>query len=109
MLAVFRFIEGAGIGGDLNLAMVYISEFAPASKRGKYANWIYLSGWIAVGVGATIAAFLVTSLSSIGWRLAFGIAAIMGFAALVLRTKAPETVRFLVKKVELRKLRVLLK
>jgi MFS family permease len=98
MLAVFRFIEGAGIGGDLNLAMVYISEFAPASKRGKYANWIYLSGWIAVGIGSTIAAFLVTSLPSIGWRLAFGIAAIMGFAALILRTKAPETVRFLVKK-----------
>ncbi len=98
MLAIFRFIEGAGIGGDLNLAMVYISEFAPASKRGKYANWIYLSGWIAVGVGATIAAFLVTSLPSIGWRLAFGIAAIMAFAALVFRTKAPETVRFLVKK-----------
>ncbi|WP_338603280.1 MFS transporter [Sulfolobus tengchongensis] len=98
MLAVFRFIEGAGIGGDLNLAMVYVSEFAPSSKRGKYANWIYLSGWIAVGVGATIAALLVTSFPSIGWRLAFGIAAIMAFAALVFRTRAPETVRFLVKK-----------
>ncbi|AGE71637.1 MFS transporter [Sulfolobus acidocaldarius] len=98
MLAVFRFIEGAGIGGDLNLAMVYVTEFAPSAKRGKYANYIYLSGWIAVGVGATIASVLVTSLPGIGWRLAFGIAAIMAFAALVLRVAAPETVRFLVKK-----------
>ncbi|ADX81674.1 MFS transporter [Sulfolobus islandicus] len=98
MLAVFRFIEGAGIGGDLNLAMVYISEFAPSAKRGKYANWIYAAGWIAVGIGSTIAALLVTGLPSIGWRLAFGIAAIMAVAALVIRIRAPETVRFLVKK-----------
>ena len=33
-LAVFRFITGIGLGADLNLVSIYITEFAPAAVRG---------------------------------------------------------------------------
>ncbi|MEM4774676.1 MAG: MFS transporter, partial [Sulfolobaceae archaeon] len=96
-LLFFRIIEGAGIGGDLVITAVYIVEYAPALKRGIYMNWIYIAGWIAVGGGAAFTGILVQSLPTIGWRIAFGIAAALAIAAIVLRISAPESIRFLVK------------
>jgi len=101
MLLFFRVIEGAGIGGDLALTAVYITEFAPAIKRGFYMNWIYIAGWIAVGGGAAMTGILVQSLPEIGWRIAFGVAAALAGAAIVLRVSAPESIRFLVKNTRL--------
>ncbi|WP_062164343.1 MFS transporter [Sulfolobus acidocaldarius] len=99
MLFVFRFIEGVGTGASLNLAMVYISEFSPSSKRGKYGNWIFISGWIAVGLGTLLVAFIVTANETIGWRIAFGLAAVLGLiSTVVVSIKAPESVRVLIKK-----------
>jgi MFS family permease len=97
-LLIFRIIEGAGIGGDLVLTAVYITELAPAVKRGVYMNWIFIAGWIAVGGGATLTGILVTSISNIGWRISFGIAALLAVAALILRLNAPESIRFLILK-----------
>ncbi|WP_338603262.1 MFS transporter [Sulfolobus tengchongensis] len=98
-LFIFRVIEGVGIGAGLNLAMVYISEFSPSMKRGKYANWIFISGWTAVGVGTVIAALIVTTYPTIGWRVIFLIPAVLSLiTTAVLAVLSPESIRVLVKK-----------
>ncbi len=98
-LFVFRVIEGIGTGACLNLAMVYVTEFSPSSKRGKYANWIFVSGWIAVGLGTLLVAFIVTLTPTFGWRIAFGLAAILGFiSTTIISIMAPESIRVLVRK-----------
>lgn len=99
MLFIFRLLEGIGIGAALNLAMVYVAEFSPSMKRGKYANWIFISGWTAVGVGTVAAAFIVTINPTVGWRIIFLLPAVLSLmTTVVLTILSPESVRILVKK-----------
>ncbi|WP_218267506.1 MFS transporter [Saccharolobus shibatae] len=99
MLFIFRMLEGIGIGAGLNLAMVYIAEFSPSMKRGKYANWIFISGWTAVGIGTVVAAFIVTISPTLGWRIIFLLPAVLAIiTTVILAISSPESVRILVKK-----------
>jgi putative MFS transporter len=95
---VFRFVVGCGIGADLALVITYLSEMSPAAKRGTYVNNTYIAGWIGVGFGALLATEIVTHDAITGWRVAFGVAAVLAFFALALRSTAPESVRYLVKR-----------
>ena len=98
MLAVFRFITGMAIGADLVLVMTYMAEMSPAAKRGQYTNLAFIGGWAGIGIGPFIAALIVTSLPSIGWRIVFAVGGILAVLALAIRAYAPETVRFLAMK-----------
>ncbi len=98
MLAAFRFITGMAIGADLVLVMTYMSEMSPSAKRGRYTNLAFIGGWAGIGIGPFIAAIIVTSIPSIGWRIVFLVGAILAFLALAIRAYAPETVRFLASK-----------
>lgn len=98
MLAAFRFITGMAIGADLVLVMTYMAEMAPASKRGRYTNLAFIGGWAGIGIGPFIAAIIVTSIPTIGWRVVFAVGGILAVMALIIRYAAPETVRFLVSK-----------
>lgn len=95
---IFRFVVGCGIGADLALVITYLSEMSPSAKRGIYVNNTYIAGWIGVGFGALLATQIVTHDPVNGWRIAFGVAAVLAFFALALRSTAPESVRYLVKK-----------
>ncbi|ACR40956.1 MFS transporter [Saccharolobus islandicus] len=98
-LFIFRVLEGIGIGAALNLAMVYVAEFSPSTKRGKYANWIFISGWTAVGAGTVVAAFIVTISPTIGWRIIFLLPGVLALiTTVILAISSPESVRILVKK-----------
>ncbi|BAB65022.1 MFS transporter [Sulfurisphaera tokodaii] len=98
MLAAFRFITGMGIGADLVLVMTYMAEMSPAHKRGQYVNLAFIGGWAGIGIGPFIAALIVTSIPSIGWRITFLLGAILAVLALAIRAYAPETARFLAMK-----------
>ncbi|WP_371810393.1 MFS transporter [Acidianus sp. RZ1] len=98
MLAAFRFLTGMAIGADLVLVMTYMSEMSPSSKRGRYTNLAFIGGWAGIGIGPFIAALIVTSIPSIGWRLVFAVGGILAVLALAIRAFAPETVRFLTAK-----------
>jgi MFS family permease len=96
--ALFRFITGAGIGGEYAAVNATIQELIPARKRGFTDICINGSFWIGAAIGA--AGSLVALDPSIippdiGWRGAFIIGGVIGFVVLFLRRWIPESPRWL--------------
>lgn len=86
---------GYAVGTDFAVAAVYISELAPASKRGRLDMiqqiMIFGSGVLAFGVG-----FALSGLpTSINWRWMIGIGAIPAIALAGMRFYLPESPRWL--------------
>lgn len=96
--ALFRALTGAGIGGEYAAINSAIDELIPARVRGRVDLIINASFWIgaAIGAAATIG-LLDTGIVPIvvGWRLAFGIGAILGLIIIFLRHSVPESPRWL--------------
>jgi MFS family permease len=96
--ALFRGLTGAGIGGEYSAINSAIDELIPARVRGRVDLIINASFWIgaALGSAATIV-LLDTGIVPIaaGWRLAFGIGAILGLIIIFLRHSVPESPRWL--------------
>jgi MFS family permease len=93
-----RFLTGAGIGGEYAAINSAIDELIPARVRGRVDLIINGSYWVGAAAGAFAAvALLDTSLFAIdlGWRLAFGMGAILGLAILIVRRHVPESPRWL--------------
>src|SRR5947209_4954853 len=95
---LFRALTGAGIGGEYAAINSAIDELIPARVRGHVDLIINGTFWIgaAIGSGATIV-LLDTGIVSIalGWRLAFGIGAVLGAIIIFLRHFVPESPRWL--------------
>ncbi|MEM0140266.1 MAG: MFS transporter [Ferroplasma sp.] len=96
-LAIFRFITGIGLGADLNLVSIYITEFAPPNVRGRITVLTFLIGIFGQAVTPFIGYFLVPAFP-IGWRILFGIGAVIAFVAMFLRAELPESPRWLATK-----------
>ncbi|TCV91862.1 putative MFS family arabinose efflux permease [Luteibacter rhizovicinus] len=95
---LFRALTGAGIGGEYAAINSAIQELVPARYRGHTDLVINGSFWIGAALGALGAvALLDTSWVSpeIGWRLTFGLGAILGLGVLLLRRYIPESPRWL--------------
>lgn len=96
--AVFRFLTGAGIGGEYTAIASTIQEFVPARYRGWTDLIINGSFWIgaALGVGGSIV-LLDTALlpPDLGWRAAFFMGSVLGLVILVMRSWVPESPRWL--------------
>lgn len=96
---VFRFITGAGIGGEYAAINSAIDEMIPARLRGRIDIYINGSYWLgaALGAGSTLV-FLDPNIFpvDIGWRVGFGIGAILGLGILLVRRFVPESPRWLV-------------
>lgn len=90
--ATLRFLAGIGLGGSLPLPGVYISEYVPASHRGKFLGLVETS-WVYGVLLAIIFPFFL--IPAIGWRLTF----LVGFIPLLLvpfiMRFTPESVRYL--------------
>jgi MFS family permease len=95
---VFRFITGCGIGGEYAAINSAIDELIPARLRGRIGLMINGSFWLgaALGSGATVL-LLDPALFApdVGWRLGFGIGAVLGVVILFLRRFIPESPRWL--------------
>jgi putative MFS transporter len=93
-LIVLRFIVGLGLGAELPVASTLVSEFAPPRIRGRVV--VVLEAFWAVGwTLSALIGFLVVPTSDSGWRWALAIGALPALYAAVVRTKLPESVRFL--------------
>jgi MFS family permease len=95
---LFRFIAGMGIGGEYSAINSAIDELIPARVRGWVDLAINGSWWLGTAAGALLAiVFLDPSIFRIdlGWRLTFGLGAILGIAVLLTRRAIPESPRWL--------------
>jgi MFS family permease len=96
--AVCRLLTGAGIGGEYAAINSAIDELIPARARGWTDLVINSTWWIGTAFGAALTAVLLNPNLlpiDLGWRLAFGLGAILGLAVLVVRHYVPESPRWL--------------
>jgi MFS family permease len=96
--ALFRFLTGAGIGGEYTAINSTIQELVPARYRGWTDLIINGSFWIGAAVGATSAIVLLDPQligPDLGWRLAYFTGACLGLVVFVMRMWIPESPRWL--------------
>jgi MFS family permease len=95
---IARFVTGMGIGGEYAAINSAIDELIPARVRGQTDLMINGSYWLGSAAGSALALVLLdTSIfpADIGWRLAFGMGVVLGFAIMIVRRKVPESPRWL--------------
>jgi len=93
-----RFITGAGVGGEYSAIHSAVDELIPARVRGAVDLVIGGSFWIGTILGSMASVVLLNEglfAKDVGWRFAFGLAAVMGFAILLVRRNVPESPRWL--------------
>ncbi|XIA65459.1 MFS transporter [Bradyrhizobium sp. TZ2] len=96
--ALFRFLTGAGIGGEYTAINSTIQELVPARYRGWTDLVINGSFWIGAAIGAVAAIVLLDPNvlpPDLGWRSAYLIGAALGLIVFVMRMWIPESPRWL--------------
>jgi MFS family permease len=96
--ALFRFLTGAGIGGEYTAINSTIQELIPARYRGWTDLVINGSFWIGAAIGAGGSIFLLDPAllpPDYGWRLVFFIGASLGLVIFLMRFWLPESPRWL--------------
>ncbi|WP_051580783.1 MFS transporter [Pseudonocardia acaciae] len=99
LLIVLRLAQGFSAGGEYGNASVFLTEHAPAGRRGTYAAWlpasVTLAGVFTTGLLALCSVVLPAgAMESWGWRALFLLAGPIGLIGLYLRVKVTETPRF---------------
>ncbi|MDF2582558.1 MAG: sugar transporter [Mycobacterium sp.] len=93
-LASFRLLLGIGMGAEFPVAAALLSEFMPATKRGRYVA--LMEGTWPVGfILAGVFSYVVLS-TTLGWRGFFVMQACLAVVALIVRRNLPESPRWLV-------------
>ena len=97
MLIVTRFLAGIGIGAELLLVDTYLGELLPAPHRGRYTAWAYTLGFVGIPAAGVLARVLVPRqpLGIDGWRWIFVIGSLGAAIVWVLRSRLPESPRWL--------------
>jgi len=98
ILALCRFVTGAGIGGEYSAINSAIQELIPARYRGRTDLAVNGSFWLGAALGAVGSSVLLAPgllPTDIGWRVAFGLGAVLGLGILFLRPFLPESPRWL--------------
>lgn len=93
-----RFLTGTGIGGEYAAINSAIDELIPAKYRGRVDVAINGSFWVGAAGGALLTIPLLDPTvinQNWGWRLAFGLGAILAVGILVVRRNVPESPRWL--------------
>jgi MFS family permease len=110
---IARTITGIGVGADLAIVNTYIGEAAPINGRAKYTSFVFLFSTLGAGLGLWLGLFLTTPpapfplglpfalggsgfFATSGWRVMYGIGAILALIGLILRFNLPESPRWLI-------------
>jgi MFS family permease len=98
VFAICRFFTGAGIGGEYAAINSAIDELIPARVRGTVDLVINGSFWLGTAAGAALSIVLLNEdlfAADFGWRLAFGLGAVLGVGILLVRRNVPESPRWM--------------
>jgi sugar porter (SP) family MFS transporter len=99
MLLSSRTLIGLAIGADSAIATAYIAEFAPRNRRGQLSiiqQWMITVGiLVSYLVAVVVLVGLPNNAGNVDWRLILGVGAIPAILAVALRTRMPESPRWL--------------
>ena len=98
--ALCRFFTGFGIGGEYAAINSAIDELIPARLRGTVDLAINGTFWVGAAMGAGLSIVLLEPAwlgAHYGWRLAFLLGGVLGFAILLVRRHLPESPRWLIR------------
>jgi len=100
LLAIFRFGQGLGLGGEWGGAVLLATENAPANKKAWYGMFPQLGA--PIGFILSIGSFLILSNTmseadfiNYGWRIPFVASALLVWVGLYVRLKISETPEFM--------------
>lgn len=95
---LFRFLTGAGIGGEYSAINSAIDELIPARVRGRVDLLVNGSYWLGAAAGSLSTIIILNPRIlpiNVGWRLGFAVGGIIGLFVLGLRRYVPESPRWL--------------
>jgi putative MFS transporter len=95
VLLICRFIQGIGVGGEMPVAAVYISELSKAHGRGRFFLLYEMIFPVGLMVTGQVGAVLVPLM---GWQIMFLIGGIPGLVIALLLLRLPESPRWLIGK-----------
>jgi MHS family alpha-ketoglutarate permease-like MFS transporter len=99
VLVLARMLQGLSVGGEYGASATYLSEKAMRNRRAFWASFQYIT---LIG-GQLLALAVVVLLQSLmpdselqrwGWRIAFGVGALLAFGVYFLRARLTETESF---------------
>ena len=85
---VLRFLQGVGLGGEVPIAAVYISELAKTNVRGRFVMMYELVFPVGIVAASLLGLWVVPTM---GWQFMFIIGAIPAVLVLFLRRVLPES------------------
>jgi sugar porter (SP) family MFS transporter len=101
VLLAARTLIGLAIGADSAIATAYIAEYAPRNRRGALSmlqQWMITVGILAAFIVALVILWaLPHSSGTVDWRLILGLGAIPALIGVALRTRMPESPRWLLR------------
>lgn len=99
LLALARCAQGFSAGGEYAGAVTYLIEHSPAHRRARYGSLLPAATFGSFALAALLAYVLTAALPQAamhqwGWRVAFLVAAPMGYVAFYIRRRLDESPEF---------------
>ena len=99
ILIVARIIQGLSLGGEYGSSATYLSEIADRERRGFWSSFQYVT---IIGGQLTALALLVVlqatlsedAMNAWGWRIGFGVGAVLAIVAYFIRRRLDETLSY---------------
>ncbi len=96
LLMLARMFQGLSVGGEYGATATYMSEVATKGRRGFLASFQYVTlvgGQLLAALTGVIMPWVLSDAQMLdwGWRIPFGIGAVLGLVALYLRRTLHET------------------
>jgi MHS family alpha-ketoglutarate permease-like MFS transporter len=98
ILVIARIIQGLSVGGEYGTSATYLSEIATKKHRGFYSSFQYVTlimgQLLALGVLVLLQQFFLSDLQlhQWGWRIPFGIGAVLAITVMYLRRNMEESI-----------------
>ena len=90
-LAAFRFMAGAGIGGEWTIGGVFVAEEWPESRRQQGAAWMHTGYYVGIFLAALVN---YTVGARYGWRAVFAVGGIPALLVAFIRYGVRESARW---------------
>ncbi|HJT58191.1 MAG TPA: MFS transporter [Ktedonobacteraceae bacterium] len=100
LLAILRFLQGVGVGGEWGGSVLLTMEFSDQRRRGFWTSWPQVG--VPVGLILSSSSILLfkslypgEAFQSVGWRIPFLLSTMLMVVGLYIRLRIPETPAFL--------------